>query len=38
MEITVEISYYPLQEDYNSPVLEFLNKISKTRKLQLRQE
>ncbi len=32
MEITVEISYYALQEDYNSPVFEFLNKISKNQK------
>ena len=32
MEITVEISYYALQKDYNSPVFEFLNKISKNQK------
>lgn len=33
MEITVEISYYALQEDYNFPVSEFLNKISKNQKI-----
>jgi len=25
MEITVEVSYYPLREDYNKPVKEFIN-------------
>ena len=33
MEITVEISYYVLQEDYNSPVLEFLDEIVENRKV-----
>ena len=33
MEITIEISYYALRGDYNSPVLEFLNKISKNQKI-----
>ncbi|MCE4566053.1 hypothetical protein INQ51_17170 [Maribellus sp. CM-23] len=29
MEISVEISYYALQNDYNTPVLEFLGKIDR---------
>ena len=29
MEISVEISYYALQDDYNTPVLEFLGKIDR---------
>ena len=33
MEITVEISYYALLEDYNFPVSEFLNIISKNQNI-----
>lgn len=33
MKVTVEISYYALQEDYNSPVLEFLDDIVENRKV-----
>lgn len=36
MEITVEISFYALQEDYDSPVLEFLNKISKNNEISVK--
>ncbi len=31
MEVSAEISYYPLQGDYNTPVSEFIDKISKKR-------
>lgn len=29
MEISVEISYYPLREDYDTPVLEFIRELEK---------
>ncbi len=33
MEITVEISYYPLKEAYNKPVNEFIDVIAKNKKV-----
>ena len=33
MKITVEISYYSLQNNYNTPVLEFLGAIVKNRRI-----
>jgi len=33
MEITVEVSYYSLREDYNKPVKEFINTIRANKKV-----
>jgi len=35
MEITVDISYYPLEEDFNKPVKEFLNAIALNTKVMI---
>ncbi|MFV0589827.1 MAG: hypothetical protein ACK5M7_00445 [Draconibacterium sp.] len=33
MEISVEISYYALQKDYNTPVIEFIGEIGRQTEL-----
>jgi len=33
MEITVEVSYYPLRKNYNKPVKEFINAIRANKKV-----
>ena len=35
MEITVEISYYPLMEDFKKPVEEFLDELNKIQNITL---
>lgn len=35
MLVSVEISFYPLQENYHQPILEFINRINKHDKLQV---
>ena len=33
MEVTVEISFYPLVDNYNEPVREFIEEIAKNKKI-----
>lgn len=35
MIISVEISYYPLSEDYNKPISDFIDLISKNKDLEI---
>lgn len=35
MEITVEIGYYPLMNDYEKPVKEFIKKLNENKKITL---
>jgi uncharacterized protein YqgV (UPF0045/DUF77 family) len=35
MIVTVEISYYPLAENYNAPISEFIDRLTKNNKLKV---